>query len=152
MAENPNYIRSAAYHIANATPLVTPGKALPGSFDEETSSLAARKVPSVPPPATTKPTDDQFFVYDRHGAVMPNAEFLRVHFLREGRLTEQQAIFILERATQLLSREPNMLAVQSPVTGELITASECPIDLTPSSLRGHSWPICERCQVQLDGV
>lgn len=147
MSENPNYIQSAAYQIANATPLEAPAKALPGAFDDEGPTLAERKVPSVPPPATTKPTDEQFFVYDRHGTVMPNADFLKIHFLREGRLTEQQATFILERATQLLSREPNLLAVQSPVTGEFVIISTRLIDLTPTSVRGHPWPICERCQM-----
>jgi serine/threonine-protein phosphatase 2B catalytic subunit len=35
---------------------------------------------------------------------------------REGRLMEEHALFILERATDKLSREPNMVDVKSPVT------------------------------------
>ncbi|KAG6820028.1 hypothetical protein H0H93_006366, partial [Arthromyces matolae] len=34
----------------------------------------------------------------------------------EGRLTEEQALYIVERATELLSSEPNLVDVKSPVT------------------------------------
>jgi serine/threonine-protein phosphatase 2B catalytic subunit len=111
-----DYIWTAASQIAN-TPRV-PLAEIPGSFYEE-YSLAARQVPSIAPPAATKPTDDEFFVYDRLGGAKPDPNFLRSHFLREGRLSEKQAMFILHQATDVLSREPNMLAVHSPVTGEL---------------------------------
>jgi serine/threonine-protein phosphatase 2B catalytic subunit len=58
-------------------------------------------------------------MFDSHGHRKPNAEFLREHFLREGRLTEDQALTILRLSTDLLSSEPNMLKVKSPVTGML---------------------------------
>jgi len=45
-----------------------------------------------------------------------NHEYLKNHFHREGRLTETQALYILEQATNVLSREPNMVTVKSPVT------------------------------------
>ncbi|PCH41912.1 Metallo-dependent phosphatase [Wolfiporia cocos MD-104 SS10] len=41
---------------------------------------------------------------------------LREHFYREGRLTERQALHILEHATRVLSEEPNVLHVAGPVT------------------------------------
>lgn len=54
---------------------------------------------------------------DQHGRRKPNAEFLREHFLREGRLTEDQALAILRQCTDVLTAEPNVLRVKSPVTG-----------------------------------
>ncbi|KIJ15828.1 hypothetical protein PAXINDRAFT_11408 [Paxillus involutus ATCC 200175] len=75
--------------------------------------------PGVSQPAAWKPTDDQLFIREYgHGDknMMPNAEFLKQHFFKEGRLTEQQALFILSQATALLSQEPNLVNVGSPVT------------------------------------
>ncbi|KAK1231000.1 hypothetical protein PQX77_005887 [Marasmius sp. AFHP31] len=80
-------------------------------------NTTGRAVASVPPPATTKPTDEQFYVNDTAtGTLKPNPAFLKEHFFREGRLTENQALFIIDQATILLSREPNMVNVKSPVT------------------------------------
>jgi len=45
-----------------------------------------------------------------------NHDYLKDHFFREGRLKEQQALYILEQVTNVLSREPNMVNVKSPVT------------------------------------
>ncbi|KAK7062655.1 hypothetical protein VNI00_000143 [Paramarasmius palmivorus] len=76
-----------------------------------------RAVPSVPPPATRKPTNEEFYVREPStGAVKPNPTFLRNHFFREGRLTEEQAMFILTEATMMLRQEPNLVQVKSPVT------------------------------------
>lgn len=41
-----------------------------------------------------KPTDDQFFEDDTHQK--PNISFLKHHFYREGRLTEEQALWIIQ--------------------------------------------------------
>jgi len=109
-----SYIKSAAYQIAQ-TPIATPQE-FPGSFQENNPDYTERPVKNVPHPATNKPKDDEFFAYDRNGAPIPNLDFIREHFLAEGKLTEQQAIYILDRATDLLSREPNLLPVPSPVT------------------------------------
>jgi len=57
-----------------------------------------------------QPTDKELFV--------PNADFLKQHFFHEGRLTEAQALCILQKATTLLSREPSLVNVESPVTSE----------------------------------
>jgi hypothetical protein len=56
---------------------------------------------------------------DQHGRRKPNANFLRDHFLREGRVTEVQALTILRQVTDMLTMEPNILRVNSPVTGML---------------------------------
>lgn len=135
------YIKSAAFQIAH-TPRATP-KEFPGSFEDE-PKYAERQCKNVPHPATNRPTDDEFFVYDRNGAPLPKLDFIRSHFLAEGRLTEQQAIYILERTTDLLSREPNLLPVPSPVTGESSCAIDAPNRLTICclSLRRHPWAVC----------
>ncbi|KAL0581296.1 hypothetical protein V5O48_000779 [Marasmius crinis-equi] len=84
---------------------------------EHVPNTTGRAVPTVPPPATSKPTDEQFYVTDSAtGTLKPNPAFLKDHFFREGRLTEAQALFIIDQATILLSREPNMVNVKSPVT------------------------------------
>ncbi|OCH84076.1 Metallo-dependent phosphatase, partial [Obba rivulosa] len=71
----------------------------------------------VPPPIARPPRDEDFYVRDpTTGVLRPNVELLKNHFLQEGRLTEQQAHFILNQTAELMEREPNMLEVQSPVT------------------------------------
>ncbi|KIM55364.1 hypothetical protein SCLCIDRAFT_134899 [Scleroderma citrinum Foug A] len=75
-----------------------------------------RQVPHVTPPVAIKPTDDQLFVRDPRGEQLPDAEFMKQHFLREGRLTEAQALHILGQATHMLSREPNLINIESPIT------------------------------------
>ena len=49
-----------------------------------------------------------------NGRQKPNADFLRDHFLREGRLTEQQALTTLRMTTSVLSSEPNVLKGPQP--------------------------------------
>lgn len=75
-------------------------------------STKERPILSVTPPAAFKPTDEQLFL--RNG--LPNCEFLKDHFIHEGRLHEEQAIRILRAATNLLASEPNLLEVPAPVT------------------------------------
>lgn len=72
----------------------------------------------VPPPNSYKPLDEDFFVADSvHGGFKPNAELVKDHFIREGRLTDKQALFILKEVTELMRREPNMLVLSGPTTG-----------------------------------
>lgn len=80
--------------------------------DGETLSTKERAVKSIDPPANFKPSDEQLFLPNG----LPNCEFLRLHFIHEGRLHEEQAIRILRDATDLLSSEPNLLDVPAPVT------------------------------------
>ncbi|KAJ7171083.1 Metallo-dependent phosphatase-like protein [Mycena filopes] len=89
-------------------------------MDSASSLMAAnmrdRPIKSVPQPATHRLSDAEFFAADEFGAPKPNVRILRDHFFREGRLTEEHALYILERATELLSSEPNMVQVSGPVT------------------------------------
>lgn len=61
------------------------------------------------------PTDAQF--WSSADPTKPDIAFLKNHFYREGRLTEEQAIYILEKATEILRSESNLLEVDAPITG-----------------------------------
>ena len=61
------------------------------------------------------PTDDIF--YSKTDKSKPDIPFLKNHFYREGRIKEEHALFIIEKATQLLRAEPNVLTIDAPVTG-----------------------------------
>jgi serine/threonine-protein phosphatase 2B catalytic subunit len=92
----------------------SPGEGLSIYLTEDGQSLSTteRAVSSVKPPALFKPTDDQLF----HENGLPNHEFLKDFFFKEGRLHEYQAIRILKMATEVLSSESNLLEVPAPVT------------------------------------
>lgn len=91
------------------------------------------------------PTDEQF--WSKQDPSKPDIAFLKNHFYREGRLTEEQALFILQkcvsiprglkvtsvvtqslrveldadhvcRGGEMLRSEPNLLEVDAPITGE----------------------------------
>ena len=55
------------------------------------------------------------------------------HFYREGRLTEEQALEIITRGTEVLRQEPNLLEVDAPVTG-LSTISSLRADNVQSAV------------------
>ena len=63
------------------------------------------------------PTDEQFFSKTEKGK--PDIAYLKNHFYREGKLKEDHALYILEKATEILHTEPNLLHVDAPVTGVL---------------------------------
>lgn len=71
--------------------------------------------PQVQAPAMNIPTDEQFFSKTEKGK--PDIAFLKNHFYREGRLKEDHALYIIEKATEILHTEPNLLHVDAPVTG-----------------------------------
>ena len=60
------------------------------------------------------PTDDEF--YSPQDRKKPNLAFLKQHFIREGRLTEEQALYIIAEGTKLLKAEPNLLEMDAPIT------------------------------------
>ena len=67
------------------------------------------------PPASFIPTDDQF--YSKKDPTKPDLVFLKNHFLREGRLSIDQALYIIKKATAILKSEPTLLDLESPLTG-----------------------------------
>jgi len=74
------------------------------------------------------PTEAQFF--SATDPSKPDIAFLKNHFYREGRLTEEQCLFIIEKGTEIFKKEPNLLEVDAPVTGP-------PLSCTPSTKLAH---------------
>lgn len=68
----------------------------------------------VQAPALNTPTDDHF--WSPEDPSKPNLQFLKQHFYREGRLTEEQALWIIHTGTQILRAEPNLLEMDAPIT------------------------------------
>lgn len=82
--------------------------------DGSTVSTMERVCKDIQAPAVHPPTEEQFFSpQDRS---KPNLQFLKQHFYREGRLTEEQALWIIHRGTELLKAEPNLLEMDAPIT------------------------------------
>ncbi|CDK24228.1 unnamed protein product [Kuraishia capsulata CBS 1993] len=71
-----------------------------------------RIVSDVVPPTSYRPTDSE--VFKPNG--LPDYHYLQEHFLKEGRLSEQQVLKILRMATKILSDEPNILHLDAPIT------------------------------------
>ncbi len=65
-------------------------------------------------PAFLPPIEDQFL--SPHDRSKPNLQFLKQHFYREGRLTEEQALWIIQLGTEVLKNEPNLLEMDAPIT------------------------------------
>jgi serine/threonine-protein phosphatase 2B catalytic subunit len=69
----------------------------------------------VEPPAVNTPTKDQF--YSKTDPTKPDLDFLKSHLYQEGRLTDEQALFIINKGAELLKKEPTMLEIEAPITG-----------------------------------
>ncbi|KAF2403113.1 calcineurin A [Trichodelitschia bisporula] len=76
-------------------------------------STLDRVCKDVQAPAFHPPTDEQFWNADRS---KPNLQFLKQHFYREGRLTHEQALWIIREGTKVLRSEPNLLEMDAPIT------------------------------------
>ncbi|KFY74793.1 hypothetical protein V501_09461 [Pseudogymnoascus sp. VKM F-4519 (FW-2642)] len=77
-------------------------------------STLERVCKDVQAPAMRPPTDEQFF--SKEDPAKPDLAFLKQHFYREGRLTEEQALYIINEGTKVLSQEPNLLEMDAPIT------------------------------------
>lgn len=82
--------------------------------DGTTVSTQERVCKDVQAPAFNTPTEDQLL--DPHDRSKPNLQFLKQHLYREGRLTEEQALWIINSGAQLLRAEPNLLEMDAPIT------------------------------------
>ena len=78
----------------------------------EQVNTTQRIVKDLPPPVSHKPRDEDLF--DPEGRV--NLDYMKNHFLREGRLTPQQALKVINAATEVFKTEPNVLDIDSPLT------------------------------------
>ncbi|CRG87247.1 protein phosphatase 3, catalytic subunit [Talaromyces islandicus] len=77
-------------------------------------STLERVCKEVQAPALNTPSEKDFFSPDDPDK--PNLQFLKQHFYREGRLTEDQALWIIQKGTELLRKEPNLLEMDAPIT------------------------------------
>ncbi|BGP16972.1 hypothetical protein JCM10213_007418 [Rhodosporidiobolus nylandii] len=80
----------------------------------EVFNTKERVVKQVQAPAMRVPSDDDFYADAER--TKPDIAFLKNHFYREGRLTEEQALFILRTTSEILRAEPNLLEVDAPIT------------------------------------
>lgn len=85
----------------------------------------------VQAPAFYKPSREQFF--DKTDPTKPDIAFLKNHFYREGRLTDEQAIYIIQEAGKILATEPNLLEVDAPITGSSFPSLALSITLADHS-------------------
>ncbi|KAL7415147.1 Serine/threonine-protein phosphatase 2B catalytic subunit A1 [Mrakia frigida] len=106
--------RAALAAIKNKGPIPTIDFTQHLMEDGTIVSTQERVVKDVQAPAMTVPTDEQFYLAS--DPTKPDIAFLKNHFYREGRLTEEQALFILTRASEILANEPNLLEVDAPIT------------------------------------
>ncbi|CAD6568662.1 MAG: 3',5'-cyclic-nucleotide phosphodiesterase (PDEase) (3':5'-CNP) [Tremellales sp. Tagirdzhanova-0007] len=114
---------SPTTHTANAIAAITNRGTLPVpeiDFTQhqlengEVVSTTERVVKDVQAPAMYVPTTEQFF--SKEDKTKPDIAFLKNHFYREGRLTEEQALYILAKGGEVLRSEPNLLEVDAPIT------------------------------------
>ncbi|KAI0317847.1 Metallo-dependent phosphatase [Amylostereum chailletii] len=113
MADNVNYLQSALYQIQEKSPFTRPLDIPDNTRERQVKSVRRPLFPPSPSPFLT--TNRRAVLHaDPHGRRKPNPDFLREHFLREGRLREEHALTILRQATDVLSSEPNVLKVRSP--------------------------------------
>ncbi|KDR68358.1 hypothetical protein GALMADRAFT_1040840 [Galerina marginata CBS 339.88] len=84
--------------------------------DGNVISTQERVVKDVQAPAMFKPTDEQFFNQRGQDRTKPDVAFLKNHFYREGRLSEEHALWILEKGSEILRKEGNVLQVDAPIT------------------------------------
>ncbi|KAF1813915.1 Metallo-dependent phosphatase [Eremomyces bilateralis CBS 781.70] len=108
------YIDTALRAVHNKKPAPEIDFTLHTMEDGEQVSTLERVCKDVQAPAFHPPTPEQFFSPD--DPEKPNIQFLKQHFYREGRLTEEQALWIINKGTEILEQEPNMLEMDAPIT------------------------------------
>ncbi|KAJ5322579.1 Serine/threonine-specific protein phosphatase/bis(5-nucleosyl)-tetraphosphatase [Penicillium brevicompactum] len=82
--------------------------------DNTQVSTMERVVKEVQAPALSFPPDDMFWSPDDPSK--PNLQYLKQHLYREGRLSEEQALWIIHAGTEVLRSEPNLLEMDAPIT------------------------------------
>jgi serine/threonine-protein phosphatase 2B catalytic subunit len=113
-ADQNTYLDSAIRAVKEKKPLPEIDFSLHTMEDGSQVSTMERVCKDVQAPAFLPPTEDQFFSpQDRN---KPNLQFLKQHFYREGRLTEEQALWIIHKGTEVLKSEPNLLEMDAPIT------------------------------------
>ncbi|KAH6719491.1 serine/threonine protein phosphatase 2B catalytic subunit [Leptodontidium sp. 2 PMI_412] len=111
---DPAHLDNAVRAIQTKKPIPTIDFTLHTMEDGSQVSTMERVCKDVQAPAMHPPTNEQFF--SPQDPSKPNLAFLKQHFYREGRLTEEQALYILEEGGKVLKQEPNLLEMDAPIT------------------------------------
>ncbi|KAJ3201207.1 3',5'-cyclic-nucleotide phosphodiesterase (PDEase) (3':5'-CNP), partial [Entophlyctis luteolus] len=82
--------------------------------DGRTVSTRERVITDVPAPVTSIPSDAEFF--SKTDPTKPDLDFLKNHFIHEGRIKLEHAMYVIKNGTELLKAEPNLLDVAAPIT------------------------------------
>ncbi|KAI9681703.1 MAG: 3',5'-cyclic-nucleotide phosphodiesterase (PDEase) (3':5'-CNP) [Bathelium mastoideum] len=112
--DSTRYLDNATRAINNKKPVPEIDFTLHEMEDGTQVSTLERVCKDVQAPAFHPPTEDQFL--SPNDRTKPNLQFLKQHFYREGRLTEDQALWIIQMGTDLLKQEPNLLEMDAPIT------------------------------------
>ncbi|KAI9654781.1 MAG: 3',5'-cyclic-nucleotide phosphodiesterase (PDEase) (3':5'-CNP) [Bathelium mastoideum] len=112
--DSARYLDNATRAINNKKPVPEIDFTLHEMEDGTQVSTLERVCKDVQAPAFHPPTEDQFL--SPNDRTKPNLQFLKQHFYREGRLTEDQALWIIQMGTDLLKQEPNLLEMDAPIT------------------------------------
>ena len=94
--------------------LATKAEALVHQYAPDPDKYQERII-QVRAPERAKPEDSEF-LRRVGGNVKPDVVFLRRHFHGEGKLSESQAIWILEKAAGIFQSEQNVLDLEAPIT------------------------------------
>ncbi|KAJ4346854.1 3',5'-cyclic-nucleotide phosphodiesterase (PDEase) (3':5'-CNP) [Didymosphaeria variabile] len=108
------YLDNAIRAVKEKKPLPEIDFTLHTMEDGTQVSTMERVCKDVQAPAFHPPTQDQFL--SPQDRTKPNLQFLKQHFYREGRLTEEQALWIIRKGTEVLKSEPNLLEMDAPIT------------------------------------
>ncbi|CAG8492477.1 7352_t:CDS:2, partial [Acaulospora colombiana] len=82
--------------------------------DGQKASTIERFCKDVQAPAVHIPTSEEFF--DKNDPEKPNINYLKNHFCREGRISDEHALYIINKCTEILKKESNLLEVDAPIT------------------------------------
>ncbi|KAH6639046.1 Metallo-dependent phosphatase-like protein [Boeremia exigua] len=113
-ADQQSYMDNAIRAVQQKKPVPEIDFTLHTMEDGTQVSTQERVCKDVQAPAFLPPTDEQFF--SPQDRTKPNIQFLKQHFYREGRLTEQQALWIIKKGAEILRSEPNLLEMDAPIT------------------------------------
>ncbi|WFD08541.1 protein-serine/threonine phosphatase [Malassezia vespertilionis] len=112
--ERKQRLENAYGQIAHKPPIPEIDFTVYTTDEGEQVSTQERIIKEVQAPAFHKPTPEQF--WSKKDPSKPDIQFLKNHFYREGRLTDEQAKYILTNATAILRAEPNLLELDAPIT------------------------------------